>query len=367
MNKKLAIVLVIVFVAAILVVAGLRFLSGDEDTWLCVNNVWVKHGQPSAPAPTTSCGQEEKMFIGRISALSKDEIKIVDDSNQTGSFWINSQTKFFDKENKPIDFSYLRIGFVVKIIRYTGGDIMQPAREVQVAVEPNIIVFEPVAGSEVGLPLVIKGEARVFENNFNYRIKDQDGTVIFENYATANAPDIGQYGPFNLSVSYPKPNSQTGWIEVFDYSAKDGQEENVVLIPVKFKDTAATEVEVYFSNTQKDPGATDCQRVFSVKRRVAKTTALARSAVEQLLIGPSTLEAREGYVTNINERVKIQSLTIENGTAKIDFNDLLEQAVGGSCRVAAIRSQIAQTLKQFPSVNNVIISINGRTEDILQP
>ena len=34
---------------------------------------------------------------------------------------------------------------------------------------------------------------------------------------------------------------------------------------------------------------------------------------------------------------------------------------------AAIRVQITETLEQFPTVDSVIISIDGRTEDILQP
>jgi len=65
--------------------------------------------------------------------------------------------------------------------------------------------------------------------------------------------------------------------------------------------------------------------------------------------------------------VKIQSLSIENGVAKIDFSKELEQDVGGSCRVSAIRAQITETLKQFETVNEVIISIDSRVEDILQP
>jgi len=45
----------------------------------------------------------------------------------------------------------------------------------------------------------------------------------------------------------------------------------------------------------------------------------------------------------------------------------LEFQVGGSCRVSAIRAEIIQTLKQFSTIKEVIISINNRTEDILQP
>jgi spore germination protein GerM len=61
----------------------------------------------------------------------------------------------------------------------------------------------------------------------------------------------------------------------------------------------------------------------------------------------------------------LQNLTIENGIARADFNSALN--VGGSCRVTAISSQIKQTLLQFDTVNQVIISINGRTDNVLQP
>jgi spore germination protein GerM len=50
-----------------------------------------------------------------------------------------------------------------------------------------------------------------------------------------------------------------------------------------------------------------------------------------------------------------------------DFNERLEYQVGGSCRVSAIRAQISETLKQFPTIKDVIILINGRKEDVLQP
>jgi spore germination protein GerM len=110
-----------------------------------------------------------------------------------------------------------------------------------------------------------------------------------------------------------------------------------------------------------------CNKVFPVEREIIKTEAPARAALEELLKGATDKEKSEGFFTNINPGIKIQKLTIQEGTAKVDFDEQLEFRVGGSCRVAAIRAQITQTLKQFPSVQNVIISIDGRTEDILQP
>lgn len=48
-------ILVLVLVMAGAVVIGIRLGSGDEDAWLCQNNQWVKHGNPSAPMPIVAC------------------------------------------------------------------------------------------------------------------------------------------------------------------------------------------------------------------------------------------------------------------------------------------------------------------------
>lgn len=55
MSKKFLIIIGILILAAAVVAAAL-FLRGDEDTWLCQNGQWVKHGNPSAPMPVSGCG-----------------------------------------------------------------------------------------------------------------------------------------------------------------------------------------------------------------------------------------------------------------------------------------------------------------------
>ena len=42
--------------AALLFFVALRIISGGENTWICVENEWVRHGNPSAPKPETGCG-----------------------------------------------------------------------------------------------------------------------------------------------------------------------------------------------------------------------------------------------------------------------------------------------------------------------
>ncbi|MFH1049060.1 MAG: GerMN domain-containing protein [Patescibacteria group bacterium] len=138
-------------------------------------------------------------------------------------------------------------------------------------------------------------------------------------------------------------------------------------IPVKYEaGVEGMTVKAYFNNSNMDPEFS-CNKVFPVERLVPKTQAVGRAALGELLKGVMESEKNAGFFTSINSGVKIQILTIENGIAKVDFDERLEFQAGGSCRVAAIRAEITETLKQFPTVKDIIISINGRTEDILQP
>ncbi len=145
-----------------------------------------------------------------------------------------------------------------------------------------------------------------------------------------------------------------GFILLFVFGIEESSQEEEIV------------VKIYFNNDRLDPQVS-CDKVFPVEREISGTQAVARAALEQLLKGPTPQEEEEGFFTSINQGVKIQDLTIENGTARVDFDGQLQFQVAGSCRVAAIRAQITETLKQFPTVDDVLISIDGETEEILQP
>lgn len=125
------------------------------------------------------------------------------------------------------------------------------------------------------------------------------------------------------------------------------------------------QVEVYFGHTEKT--GDDCSNVFAVEREIESTEAVGKTALQELLAGPTSEEEDQGYYTSINSGVEINSLSIEDGVAKVDFTSRLEERVGGSCAVAAIRAQIEETLKQFPGVDEVEISVEGESEAVLQP
>lgn len=53
-------------------------LGGPEDTWLCADGQWLKHGNPNSPQPTSVCGpikRQEGKIIGvvRSGGLTKEE------------------------------------------------------------------------------------------------------------------------------------------------------------------------------------------------------------------------------------------------------------------------------------------------------
>jgi len=233
--------------------------------------------------------------------------------------------------------------------------------------QQNIKVSSPLVDQEIGLPLVINGEARVYENLFNYRLKDQDGSILVTGLAVANSPAVGQYGSFEIKASYPEPKGQVGSLELFSSSPETNAEINLTSIPVKFAQPEVMVVKVYFHNAFKDVGFTECDKTYPLYRRIAKTDQPARAALEELLTGVTINDINKGFITNINPEVAILSFNVDKGVAYADFNDMLQYQVGGTCRVQTIKSQIENTLKQFSDIKKVVISINGQTTDILKP
>ena len=102
------------------------------------------------------------------------------------------------------------------------------------SVSGNIILDVPQEGAVITSPITVSGQAKVFEGNVSIRIKDSAGNVVKSDFTTANMPDVKQLGPFSKSVTFTKPNTSAGTIEVYSKSAKDGTETDIVKITIKF-------------------------------------------------------------------------------------------------------------------------------------
>ena len=293
----------------ILTLGAIRLFSGSEDTWFCQNGQWAKHGNPSSPMPAKIC---------------------------------------------------------------PGGSAVLPQVFTTVKGNSDIIRLTKPLPEKIFTPLELEGEARgnwYFEASFPVKILDLKGQEIAGGIAQAQGNWMTEgYVPFKAKIDF-LASEDTNAVLILKKDNPSGLSANddELDIPVRLAASDVMAVKVFFNNSKLDPEFS-CNKVFPVDRAIALTQAPAKAALELLLAGNLTDEEKsDGFGTSINPNVKIQGLSIENSVARVDFNGQLEYQVGGSCRVAAIRAQITQTLMQFPTVNEVIISINGRTEDILQP
>ncbi len=240
----------------------------------------------------------------------------------------------------------------------------------------GLIVNMPKANDSVSSPLVVSGYIdgkdrwTGFEGQVGtVQLLDGNGKVLTFGILTATDENWMQFPTnFSTTLNFSSPTTSVGTLLFKNENASGLPEyEREFRLPIKFAPAGETvKLQAYFSNNNLDPEIT-CEKVFPVTRVLPKTTAVARAALEELLKGTTDAEMLAGYATSLNPGVKINSLVIDKGVAKVDFNGALQNGVAGSCRVGVIRLQITETLKQFATVSSVIISVNGKTEEILQP
>lgn len=95
-----------------------------------------------------------------------------------------------------------------------------------------ITVTAPLVNQEVGSTILVEGEARVFEQTFNWRLTDVATGNDIEGFDMTNAADIGQFGPFSFAIEVPEAFEGELLLEVFESSAKDGSQIHTVEVPL---------------------------------------------------------------------------------------------------------------------------------------
>jgi hypothetical protein len=99
--------------------------------------------------------------------------------------------------------------------------------------DESILILAPGPGSQITSPVSIAGISNpTFENNLVIEIQDERGNVLGSATTIINA-DLGQRGPFELSLEFSPPDSpKAGRITVADYSARDGHLVHFSTVPV---------------------------------------------------------------------------------------------------------------------------------------
>ncbi|MEO7410596.1 MAG: GerMN domain-containing protein [Sphingomicrobium sp.] len=257
-----------------------------------------------------------------------------------------------------------------------GQDVMStwvPMRESAVAE-----ITTPAQGQRVTLPLHITARIHDPFKQVEARLEWADGTVL-----TDTLPVIweGDSGLIIGSIDWltegapPQPTTKTAALVLRPANSNIVLErvEGLTVLPFDDPDTQA--IKVFWA---------DEERVEAITHTIPRTEGVGRAALEELLWGPGPrVTAFPGFNTAIptpkeiaaypgkrsywGPRVTLRSLTIENGVATANFSEEINAYGGGSTRVKVIRDQITNTLKQFPTIREVRIAVEGKTEGALQP
>jgi hypothetical protein len=241
----------------------------------------------------------------------------------------------------------------------------------------NIVVTSPSAGQTVSNPVHIAGIARVFEATVAYEIVSGGRTLVtgFTN-ASVGAPD---WGSFQVDATVGPVSSPTQvTVRVFARSMKDGSIIDLVEVPVTLEpggvpvasptqagtptSTATRRVTVYLVRKTNSGEA-----YVAVNRDVRSTPAIGTASLDALLGGPTADERAQGLESPIPNGTALKSLRITDGVAYADFDRKLTAHTGGTARNRSIARVIDLTLEQFATVHRVVISVEGRTEGVVQP
>lgn len=291
-----------------------------------------------------------------------------------------------------------------------GGDTSDgPERAVRRAgpLSDRVDVHYPQPGRVVTSPLVVAGEAPGgwhFEATFPLRLVtagapsradgggESPGSTLADSFATARGEWMteGQV-PFRGVLRFPERVPGTDARDVallLKRSNASGLPEHdaSVRIPVRLAGPATA--RVYFPSEVLDPEAADCRRVHPVARDTTGgaagatdgggpdaasdatgggPAAAARRLLAALLAGPDDAERAAGYHTALPEDAAVRSVALRGDTLSVDFDSTLSKGVAGACRVRAIRAQVDSTLVGLPGVGRVVLSVEGRVAEALQP
>lgn len=250
--------------------------------------------------------------------------------------------------------------------------------KVQLSGQPSnttgIKLDAPVEGQAITLPLHVAFRGAQPNEIMTGRLRFGNGVVLEQEIPVVTGADNVGYAVANMDwMTESQPPAVPPGVSTFELVGADGAVRQSV--SVRLLDTNEKQrVQVAWTT----PDGSDFI-VFT--QEVPRSPQIATAALNELLQGPpdgnlagavTALPTVKDIVTfpgrqsDWGYEVKLIKLTITNGVATANFSKEMRAYGGGSARVQTIRQQIERTLKQFPSVQSVVIQIEGQP-DALQP
>ena len=99
----------------------------------------------------------------------------------------------------------------------------------------NISVRAPQANAIVKSPLIVEGLQRNFDQKSVARLQAAKMAELTKVEVVGTAQDFGIYSLYHTELTFEKPKTKTGTLEVFQNSLKDKSEIDKVTVPVRFE------------------------------------------------------------------------------------------------------------------------------------
>jgi spore germination protein GerM len=240
----------------------------------------------------------------------------------------------------------LFIGFLISNLEVTDIEEKEISNDFVSLAEEKIIslpTFKERGGSDLEHVRTVEIGEGVFELTFTFNSS-------FAGYGKVGEDEMSAQVITPHTVVVVIENGEVVSVVIDEHFDELSQEENT-------SSNNEEEVLVYFVTFEED--------IVPLKRKVVGDE-IEKKTLLLLLEGVTEEEKKNGYSTAINEGVKINNFEVKEKVVMVDFSEELEVS-GGSALVTMIRNQIEKTLLQFEIIESVVISINGETEEILQP
>jgi hypothetical protein len=264
---------------------------------------------------------------------------------------------------------------VVEISARDGSDLGKATTYVTLAgFSGSGYVEVPALQSQETLPLRVLAHVGRPGEQVNVTVTWADGTQF--GHLVTLLPGLDGRGLAVTSLDWvvePRPThppTQGGAVHIHDSTGQQLAWQPLTLLHPSDPDTMNTNVYwVRGDQVQAQP------------LRIPRTQGIGRASLECLLWGPvpqnlsgfqtaiplpEEILAYTGRGADWGERVRVNTLTIIDGVARVDFSKELLTNPGGAARMLWIRQQIELTLLQFSSVNQVIITVEGQP-GLLEP
>lgn len=114
-------------------------------------------------------------------------------------------------------------------------------------------------------------------------------------------------------------------------------------------------VRLYFGNED---------RVMAVERTVPYSQAVAKTAMTELLKGPTTAELKGlALHTQIPKGTTLKNITVKNGIAKVDLSNQFDDG-GGTLSMTMRLAQVVYTLAQYGTIDSVEFWMDGKKVEV---